>query len=125
MWLSRDGPPAGRVERRREHDLVEVSEAKSVLGSRLGPLRSDGTTAATRKSCPQTKTRSPPGAGSGRRSLVLGVGACEGRAEPLELLRRQCLLDHREEDALLVADVALEALAKLPQLRRIRVRASL
>jgi hypothetical protein len=98
---------------------------KSVLGPRSGPLRSDGTTAATRKSCPPTKTRLPPGAGSGRRSLVLGVGACEGRAEPLELLPRQCLLDHREEVALLVADVALEALAKLAKLRRIRVPASL
>jgi hypothetical protein len=41
---------------------------------------------------------------------VLGVRACEGCTEPLEVLGRQRLLNHREDDALLVADVALEAL---------------
>ena len=58
---------------------------------------------------------------SERASLPSSVGPPDCRGHLLELLHRQRLLDQREEDALLVADVALEPLAKLVQLGRVRI----
>jgi hypothetical protein len=44
-----------------------------------------------------------------------GFGLLERHHQAPELILRQGVLDQREEHPLLVADVALEALAKLPQ----------
>ena len=59
------------------------------------------------------------------RRVALPSRPLERRCEALDLLIGQRLFDQWKEDALLVADVALEALAELSQLRGSRGRAGL
>jgi hypothetical protein len=55
---------------------------------------------------------------SGRASLPAGIDPLDGGGQLLDSSIGQRLLDHREEDALLMADVALEPLAELVQFGR-------
>jgi len=48
------------------------------------------------------------------------LGVCDRRAQGPEFVARQCALDQREQDVLLVADVRLQALSQLVQRRRRR-----